>query len=151
MSWGGSEKNRWFQLDVSISMLWSSSGELGVTWCYRKPFHKTIYPKNQEYLFCCLLRAWYALSIFFLMLGGRAARTEGSSWDGDGRQNSSWSSLEVDFCRVGVATSGSEDGSEGKGVGLSCLKPSSTFTWEDAVDFCCERREVMREKFTRTI
>ena len=27
MSWGGSEKNRWFQLDVSISMLWSSSGE----------------------------------------------------------------------------------------------------------------------------
>jgi len=27
MSWGGSEKNGWFQLDVSISMLWSSSGE----------------------------------------------------------------------------------------------------------------------------
>ena len=27
MSWGGSEKNRWFQLDVSISMLWSFSGE----------------------------------------------------------------------------------------------------------------------------
>ena len=26
MSWGGSEKNRWFQLDVLISMLWSSSG-----------------------------------------------------------------------------------------------------------------------------
>ena len=26
MSWGDSEKNRWFQLDVSISMLWSSSG-----------------------------------------------------------------------------------------------------------------------------
>ena len=27
MSWGGSEKNRWFQLDASISMLWMSSGE----------------------------------------------------------------------------------------------------------------------------
>ena len=28
MSWGGSEKNRWFQLDVSISMLWSSGERL---------------------------------------------------------------------------------------------------------------------------
>ena len=27
MSWGGSEKNRWFQLGVLISMFWSSSGE----------------------------------------------------------------------------------------------------------------------------
>ena len=24
MSWGGSEKNRWFQLDISISMFWAS-------------------------------------------------------------------------------------------------------------------------------
>ena len=27
MSWSGFEKNHWFQLDVSISMLWLSSGE----------------------------------------------------------------------------------------------------------------------------
>ena len=33
MSWGGSEKNRWFQLNFLISMLWSSSGE---SWTYKK-------------------------------------------------------------------------------------------------------------------
>ena len=43
------KEHRWFQLDVSISMLWSSSFqnhpnslEIVITWCYRKPFHKNI-------------------------------------------------------------------------------------------------------------
>ena len=41
MSWGGSEKNRWFHLDVSISMLRSSSGGRSMS---LEPFKGTISP-----------------------------------------------------------------------------------------------------------
>ena len=53
MSWGGSEKNRWFQLNVLISMLWSSFGEISSLLLFEwemTSFSKTMLLQREPFL-----------------------------------------------------------------------------------------------------
>ena len=80
MSWGDSETNRWFQPDVSISMLWLSSGDIETSswnqWfllqppqlirdSHRKPFHTRHYVGLKErYTFGTGQRAVFSLGVY---------------------------------------------------------------------------------------